>query len=118
MTQMNSSMGQKQTPVHRVCYSYTSLLLPRMREGGKEMDWEFGVSEYKPLYRERINNNVLLYSRGNNIQYPVINHSGKECVCVYVSVSVCVCVYIYIYIYTHIYIFFFYNRITLLYSRN
>ena len=26
----------------------------------------------------RINNNVLLYSTGNYIQYPVMNHNGKE----------------------------------------
>ena len=96
MTQMNSPMGQKQTPIHRVCYSYTSLLLPRMREGGKEMDWEFGVSEYILLPRDRINNNVVPYSRGNNIQYPVINHREKECVCV----SVYIYIYMYIYIYS------------------
>ena len=29
-------------------------------------------------YIEWINNKVLLYSTGNNIQYPVINHNGKE----------------------------------------
>jgi len=27
-----------------------------------------------------INNEVLLYSTGNYIQYPVINHNGKEVV--------------------------------------
>ena len=37
----------------------------------------------------RMINKVLLYSIGNYIQYPVINHYGKECVCV----CVCVCVY-------------------------
>ena len=45
-------------------------------EGG--MDWEFGVSRCKLLYREWINNKILLYSTGNYIQYPVINHNGKE----------------------------------------
>ena len=34
------------------------------------------------------NNKVLLYSIGNCIQYPVINHNGK----VYEKGSVCVCV--------------------------
>ena len=29
-------------------------------------------------YREWINNKVLLYSTGNYIQYPVINHDEKE----------------------------------------
>ena len=42
------------------------------------MDWEFGISRCKLLYTEWINNKVLLYSTGNYIQYPVINHKGKE----------------------------------------
>ena len=59
------------------------------------MEWEFGVNIRKLLHIEWINNKVLLYSTGNCIQYPVINHNGnkyeKECI---------------------------YNGITLLYSRN
>ena len=54
------------------------------------MNWEFGISRYKLLYREQINNKVLLYSTGNYIQYPVINYNGKE----YEKE----CIYIYIYI--------------------
>ena len=54
------------------------------------MEWEFGVSRCKLLYREWINNKDLLYNTGNYIQYPVINHSGKE----YEKECVCVCVYI------------------------
>ena len=42
------------------------------------MDWEFGISRCKLLYRDWINNKVLLYSTGKYIQYPVINHNGKE----------------------------------------
>ena len=42
------------------------------------MDWEFGISTCKLLYIEWINNKVLLYSTGNYIQYPVINHNRKE----------------------------------------
>ena len=46
---------------------------------------------------EWINNKVLLYSTGNYIQYPEINHNGKEykkeyiyiCVCVYITESLC-----------------------------
>ena len=45
-------------------------------EGG--MEWELGVSRCKLLYIEWKNNKVLLYSTGNYIQYPVINHDGKE----------------------------------------
>ena len=42
------------------------------------MEWEDEVSKCKLLYIEWINNKVLLYSTGNYIQYPVINHNGKE----------------------------------------
>ena len=42
------------------------------------MGWEFGISRCKLLYIEWINNKVLQYSTGNYIQYPVINHNGKE----------------------------------------
>ena len=35
------------------------------------------VSRCKPLYEEWINNKVVLYSTGNYIQYPVVNHNGK-----------------------------------------
>ena len=42
------------------------------------VDWEFGISRCKLLYIGWINNKVLLYSTGKYIQYPVINHHGKE----------------------------------------
>ena len=42
------------------------------------MDWEFGISRYKLLYVEQINNKVLLHSTGNYIQHPVAKHNGKE----------------------------------------
>ena len=60
------------------------------------MDWEFGVGRCKLSHVEWINK-VLLYSTGNYIQYPVINHNTKEYLknCIYV-----------------------YNRVTLLYSRD
>ena len=45
--------------------------------GGGGKDQEFGVSRCKLLYTGWINNKVLLYSTGNYIQYPVINHNGK-----------------------------------------
>ena len=51
------------------------------------MDWESGISRYKLFHTGWINK-VLLYSTGNYIQYPMINHNGKEYgkntyVCVY-----------------------------------
>ena len=71
---MNLSTKQKQTHRHRE----QNLWLPRGMEGGGGMDWEFGISRCKLLYREWINNKVLLYSTGSYIQCPVINHNGKE----------------------------------------
>ena len=56
----------------------SDLWLPRGRSGGRGMDWEFGVGRYKLLHLEWINNKVLLYSTGNYIQSPGINHNGKE----------------------------------------
>ena len=55
----------------------TDLLLPRWRGSGRGMDWEFEVSRCKLVYIEWINK-ALLYSTGSSIQYPVINHNGKE----------------------------------------
>ena len=80
MTQMNISMKQKQTHRHReqTC---------SCRGEGK--DWEFGISRLKLLYTEWINNKVLLYSTGNYIQYPVINHNGKEYEKEYITESLC-----------------------------
>ena len=45
---------------------------------GGGMDWEFGIRRCKLLYIKWINNKVILCSTGNYIQYPVINHNGKE----------------------------------------
>ena len=48
------------------------------------MDWEIGVSRckfrnlYSKLHLEWINKKALLYSTGNYIQSPGINHNGKE----------------------------------------
>ena len=61
------------------------------------MEWEFGVSRCKLSYIEWINNKVLRYSTGNYIQYPIINHNGKEYIKkrMYMCVCVCVCVCVY-----------------------
>ena len=79
----------------------TDLWLPTGRVG-EGMEWEFGISRCKLLYKELINNKVLLYSTGNYIQYPVINHNGRE----YEK-------NIYTHTHTHIY-----TWVTLLYRRN
>ena len=49
-------------------------MVVKREEFGGGKDREFGISRYKLLYIGWINNN----STGNYIQYPVINHNGKE----------------------------------------
>ena len=70
MTQISLSTKQKQTHGHRVFGE-------RDQVWGR-VDWEFGISRCKLLYIKWINNKVLLYSTGNYIQQPMINHNGKE----------------------------------------
>ena len=53
-------------------------MVAKGKGGGGGMEWEFEVSRCKLVYVEWINNKVLLYNTGNYIQYPVINHNGKE----------------------------------------
>ena len=75
MTQKHLSTKQKQTHRHReqTCGSQGG-------EGcGGGMDWEVGISRCTLLYIEWIKSKVLLYSTGNYIQYPLLNHNGKEC---------------------------------------
>ena len=46
--------------------------------GGGVRDWEFGVSRCKLLNIGWKNNKALLHSTGDYIQYPKINHYGKQ----------------------------------------
>ena len=39
---------------------------------------EFGVGRCKLLHLEWINNKVLMYGTGSYVQYPGINHNGKD----------------------------------------
>ena len=70
---MNLPTKQKQTHRHR---EQTSGCLGGWGRGG--VGGEFGISRCKLLYIEWINNKVLLYSTGDYIQYPVMNHNGEE----------------------------------------
>ena len=60
--------------------------------GGKGMEWEFGVSKCQLLYTEQISKKILLYT-GNYIQYPMINHNGKEYEkeCIYICITESLC---------------------------
>ena len=53
-------------------------MVAKGKVGRGGMDWEFEISRCKLVYMGWVNNKVLLYSTGNDIQYPVINHNGKE----------------------------------------
>ena len=65
----------------------TDLWLPRGEGGGGKNGLGVWGQQMKLLDIEWINNKVLLYSTGDYIQYPRINHNGteykKECIYVY-----------------------------------
>ena len=81
---MNLSMKQNQG--HR-----EQTMVAKGEEGGRGLDWEFGISIRKLVYIEWINNKVLLYSTGKYNQYPVINHNGKEYEKEYIYVTESLC---------------------------
>ena len=47
-------------------------------EEGCEINLEFEINRYRPLYTNQINNMDLPYSTGNDIQYLVITYNEKE----------------------------------------
>ena len=49
----------------------TDLWSPRGRENRGAKNWGFGINKCNLLC-------ILLHSKGNCIQYPMINHNGKE----------------------------------------
>ena len=73
MTQTNLSSKQKQTHGHKeeICGHQEGGGWGRVGVGG----W---VSKSKLLYVEWIHNKILLDSTENYIQYPMVNHNGKE----------------------------------------
>ena len=81
MTQMNLYMNQEQNRGHEE-------LTGGCQGGGVQggVEWEVGVSKCKLFCIEWINSKVVLYSTENYIQYPRINHKGKN-VCVYITDS-------------------------------
>ena len=74
MIQANLPMKQKQTRPREQMRSCQSREGWGRAKGGLEA-W---VSRCKLLHTEWVNNKVLLYSPGNFIQYPVINHHGLK----------------------------------------
>ena len=86
-SQMNISTKQKQTHRHgeQTCGCQVG-----GGRGGR--NWEFGVSSCKLLYMGWINK-VLLNSTESCIQYPVINHNGKEYGKTFLYICMYVCVH-------------------------
>ena len=62
----------------------TDLWVPRGRQGEGE-DLEFGVNGCKVSCVGWMNSTVLLSSTGSCIQYPMINHNGKN-----INVYICI----------------------------
>ena len=103
----NESICETDSQIWRI-----DLWLPRGESGAGEGwigSWELADANYY-IYRERegergekerewINNMVLLCSTGNTIQYPVINHHGKEYIYIYTHTHTYIYISIYIYIY-------------------
>ena len=54
------------------------LVVAKGEEVAGRMESEAEVSRSKPLYMEGLNNKISQYSTENYIQYPMINHNGKE----------------------------------------
>ena len=59
------------------------LVVPKGRDSRRQSSYppptrEFGISRCKLIHTERMSNKVLLHGTGSYIQYPVINHNGKE----------------------------------------
>ena len=72
---MNSS---QQPPAPSIKAVSLQLVVTKWDRSRGRMDWEFGISRCKLLYLGSINSKVQLYSTGNSIQSPGINHNGKE----------------------------------------
>ena len=91
---MNLPVNQKQAHRHR-----------EQTHGGSG-DWEFAVSSTKLLYKEWVNNKVLLYSTGElysiSCNKPHGKEYEKECVCTHIYVYIYICMYIYMHMYVYI----------------
>ena len=73
MAQMNLSTKQKQSYDIEI-----SFVVAKGKGVRRWMEWEVGVSRCKLLHLEGINTKIILYSIENYIEYPMINHNGKE----------------------------------------
>ena len=80
---VQSKIWHKQTYLpnrNRLIDTEIRLVVAKGEEGRRRgmMDWDFEVDICKLLLLEWMNSKVLLYSTGNYIQSPGMNHNGKE----------------------------------------
>ena len=72
MAQMNLSTNR-----NRLMDIENRLVFAKGERGVIGMDWDFGVGRCKLLHLEWVDNKVLLYSIGNNIQSLGLEHDRK-----------------------------------------
>ena len=53
-------------------------MVTKAERSGEEINQEFGINRYTPLYIKQVTNKDLLYSTENYTQYLVITYKGKE----------------------------------------
>ena len=75
MTQVNVSMNQKQISLS-LAGTENRLVIVKGEGVGRGMNWEVGVSRCRLLYMNKQQGPRL--STEKYIQYPMINHNGKE----------------------------------------
>ena len=73
MTQVNLSMKQRQTHRHR-----EKFVVAKREKGWGGTEKKFGISRWKRSHGEEISNEVLPYSTGDYVLYPVMNCTRKE----------------------------------------
>ena len=69
------------------------------RDGLEVWNWQMQIITYRMDKQQG-----LLYSTGNDIKYPIINHNGKEYICSYISSYMFTHKFIYIVIYMYTYL--------------
>ena len=62
----------------RLTEKENTLIFIKRESGWKRNKLGVGVTRYQLLYAKEISSKVLLYSTGNYIKYPSINHNTKH----------------------------------------
>ena len=85
-SQLHLSSARQSPPPFSIAHWWALLLKweKRLKVGVGCVEWieSLRLADANQYIREGINNSVLLYSTGHAIQYPIINHNGKEYICI------------------------------------